>query len=165
MGLAALIALALGGSGAALAQEPTPLGVFGDWAAYTYRASGGKVCYVVSQPKDSEPKTAKRDPVFLLVTHRPKERARNVVSTIIGYAFKKDTTVELTVDGDAYKLFTQGDGAWADTSAKDKEIVAAMKKGKALAITGTSWRGTSTTDSYSLSGLTDAMKKIDDSCK
>ena len=51
------------------------------------------------------------------------------MSTIIGYPFKKDATVQLTVDAQSYELFTNGDGAWADTSAKDKEIVAAMRKG------------------------------------
>lgn len=160
-----LVAIAWSGAAWAQAQDPTSLGVFGDWAAYTYKASGGKVCYVVAQPQGSEPKTAKRDPVFLLVTHRPAQSVRNEVSTIIGYPFKKDTTVELTIDGDTYKLFTNGDGAWSDTSVKDKEIVGAMRKGKKLSIKGTSWRGTSTIDNYSLAGLKDAMKKIDETCK
>lgn len=160
-----LAAFPLAGAAFGQAQNPTSLGVFGDWAAYTYKASGGKVCYVVSQPQGSEPKTAKRDPVFLLITHRPGQSVRNEVSTIIGYPFKKDTTVELKVDNNAFKLFTNGDGAWSDTSAKDKQIVGAMRKGKKLSIKGTSWRGTSTVDNYSLSGVSDALKKIDETCK
>ena len=113
-------------------QDPTPLGEFKDWAAYTYKTSGGKVCYVVSQPKASEPKNAKRDPIFFLVTHRPGQGVRNEVSTIIGYPFKKEAIVKVTVDKAAFDLFTNGDGAWADTSAKDKQIVAAMRKGQNL---------------------------------
>ena len=153
--------------GAVLAQgqEPTQLGEFGAWAAYAYRAQGGKVCYVVSQPKSSTPKTAKRDPAFLLVTHRPGQSVRNEVSTIIGYPFKKDAIVELTIDSNAYQLFTNGDGAWADTSAKDKEIVTAMRKGQKLTVKGASWRGTETLDSYSLEGITSALEKIDQNCK
>ena len=154
-------------SAAALAQgqEPTPLGEFGAWAAYAYRAQGGKVCYVVSQPKVSAPKTAKRDPVFLLVTHRPGQSVRNEVSTIIGYPFKKDAIVELTIDNNKYQLFTNGDGAWAETSSKDKEIVGAMRKGQKLTIKGASWRGTETLDSYSLDGISSALEKIDQNCK
>ena len=60
-------------------------------------------------------------------------------------------------------LFTKGDGAWSDS--KDATIVSAMRKGKKMEVKGTSWRGTSTTDSYSLSGVKQAMDKIDQQCK
>ena len=62
-------------------------------------------------------------------------------------------------------LFTNGDGAWADTKEKEKKIVAAMKAGQKFTVTGTSWKGTETTDSYSLNGFSAAMDKIDSSCK
>jgi len=162
----ALLAV-LAGLAPALAQtpEPTDLGKFGDWAAYTYKTQNGKVCYISSQPKEQAPKNAKRDPAFLLITHRPSQSVRNEVSTIIGYPFKKDATVQLTIDAQDYELFTNGDGAWADTAAKDKEIVGAMKKGQKLTIKGASWRGTETLDSYSLKGLAQALAKIDSACK
>jgi hypothetical protein len=159
------VTVALAGMALAQAQDPTPLGEFKDWAAYTYKTSGGKVCYAVSQPKESEPKNAKRDPIFFLVTHRPGQNVRNEVSTIIGYPFKKEAIVKISVDEASFDLFTNGDGAWADTSAKDKQIVAAMRKGQKLAVQGTSWRGTSTTDTYSLEGLTAALGAIDTACK
>jgi hypothetical protein len=149
----------------AQSPEPTSLGEFGDWVAYTYKTKNGKVCYVSSQPKSTTPKNAKRDPAFFLVTHRPSDNVRNEVSTIIGYPFKKDTPVQLTVDAASFELRTNGDGAWADTSAMDKEIVAAMKKGQKLTIKGASWRGTETLDSYSLKGVVPALAKIDAACK
>jgi len=165
-GFAAIaVFVSLAGLAHAQSQDPTPLGDFKDWAAYTYKTSGGKVCYAVSQPKASEPKNAKRDPIFFLVTHRPGQGVRNEVSTIIGYPFKKEAIVKIAIDESAFDLFTNGDGAWADTSAKDKEIVAAMRKGKNLAVKGTSWRGTSTTDTYSLDGLSAALGAIDTACK
>jgi hypothetical protein len=40
-----------------------------------------------------------------------------------------------------------------------------MKSGAALTVKGTSWRGTVTTDTYSLKGLSAAMAKIDEACK
>lgn len=164
--VALFISMAAGGSGAfAQGSEPEPLGQFKDWAAYSYKAADTKVCYISSQPKSTEPKTAKRDPVFLLVTHMPGRKVRGEVSTIIGYPFKKDTTVELKVDDAAYQLFTNADGAWADSGATERKIVAAMKTGTALTVKGTSWRGTETLDSYSLDGVSAALKKIDEACK
>ncbi len=85
-GAAALLVMTFG-AGTALAQgtDPELLGEFSDWAAYTYKAKDTKVCYVSSRPKSSEPKNAKRDPAFLLVTHMPgrKVRARSPPSSAI----------------------------------------------------------------------------------
>ena len=154
------------GSSAALAAEPTPLGSFGDWKAYTYKAADTKVCYVASQPKASKSsKTVKRDPVFFIVTNMPGRKIRGEVSTIIGYPFKDQSVVEVKVDDAAFKLFTKGDGAWAESSEVEKQIVAAMKGGKTLSVRGTSWKGTQTSDAYSLSGISAAMAKIDSACK
>ncbi len=163
-GALALFLLAFGA--AAQAAEPTALGTFNDWTAYTYKAPDTKVCYAVSQPKSSDSaKKVKRDPVFFIVTNMPGRKISGEVSTIIGYPFKEQTTVQVKVDDANFELFTNGDGAWADTSAKEKKIVAAMKNGKKLSVTGTSWKGTETTDNYSLSGIAAAMDKIDSACK
>jgi hypothetical protein len=62
-------------------------------------------------------------------------------------------------------LFTSGDGAWADSADRDRAIVEAMKAGSSMRLKGTSWRGTETTDRYSLSGVTAALEKIDAECK
>ena len=43
-------------------------------------------------------------------------------------------------------------------------LVNAMKRGNELVFKGTSERGTLTTDSYSLKGVTAAMKAIDKAC-
>jgi invasion protein IalB len=168
-GAAALLIFTTIWAGGAVAEgtEPELLGQFNDWAAYSYKAADTKVCYISSQPKASEtnPKTAKRDPVFFLVTHMPGRKVRGEISTIIGYPFKKDASAELKIDASAFELFTNADGAWADTPATEKKIVAAMKTGKSLSVKGVSWRGTETLDTYSLDGVTAALKKIDEACK
>jgi hypothetical protein len=148
----------------AAAQEPTLLGEFGDWAAYTYTSNQGRVCYAVSIPKSSEPQGVNRDPVFFLISHFPKQGVRNEISTIIGYPFRKESTVQLTIGEKRFDLFTSGDGAWADSAAKDHEIVDELKKGSKMDLQGTSWRGTTTKDNYSLQGVSAAVSKIDESC-
>ena len=165
-GALALFTFTICTAGSAQGAEPTSLGAFVDWTAYTYKASDTKVCYVVSQPKASEAaKKVKRDPIFFIITHMPGRNINGEVSTIIGYPFKEATTVQLKVDEAEFELFTNGDGAWADTTDKEKKIVAAMKTGQKLSVKGTSWKGTETTDNYSLNGFSAAMDKIDSSCK
>ena len=165
-GALALLTIMAGMAGSAQGAEPTPLGVFTDWTAYTYKASDTKVCYIVSQPKASDAaKKVKRDPIFFIITHMPGRNINGEVSTIIGYPFKEATMVQLKVDEVEFELFTNGDGAWADTTEKEKKIVATMKAGQKFSVSGTSWKGTETIDNYSLNGFSAAMDKIDSSCK
>ena len=149
----------------AQSTDPTLLGEFNDWTAYVYKATDTKVCYITARPKSSEPKSAKRDPAFLLITNMPGRKVKGEISTIIGYPFKQDSIAELKIDEAAFQLFTNADGAWADTTAAEKKIVAAMKTGKSLTLKGTSWRGTETLDTYSLDGVSAALTTIDEACK
>lgn len=146
---------------------PVEAGMYGKWTAYHYKTKRGPVCYMVSKPvkQSASRKNIKRDPAFFLVTHRPGEKVRGEVNTIIGYTFKKDSTVRLKIDGKSFTLFTTGDGAWSEGPAVDRKIVAAMKAGKTMTVTGTSARGTRTTDTYDLSGVSAALKKIGELCK
>ena len=153
------------GKANAQSTEPALLGQFESWAAYAYKAPDTKVCYISARPRASEPKAARRDPVFFLVTNMPGRKVKGEIMTIIGYAFKKDSSVELKIDDASFELFSNADGAWADTTATEKKIVDAMKTGKSLSLRGTSWRGTETLDTYSLEGVSAALAKIDEACK
>ena len=153
-------------SAAALADDPVSLGTFDDWESFTYQASGAPVCYIYSVPKKSDAvKKVKRDPIYFLVTHFSGRKIHNQISTIIGYPFKESSTVTVKVDETAFELYTNGDVAWAAAPETEAQIVNAMKNGTSLSVTGTSWKGTETTDTYSLAGVSKAMDKIDSACK
>ena len=163
--LAAVAALGFAALPAA-AQEPKAVATFESWTAYTYKTKKGPVCYIVSQPQKSEASRQgiKRDPAYFIVTNRPG--VRHEVNTIIGYPFKKGAPVMLTTDdGAKFRLYSSKDGAWSDGPATDRKIVAAMKAGRTMVITGISARGTKTTDTYSLIGVKAALAKIDQLCR
>lgn len=141
------------------AQELQPLGTFGKWTAYVLKGAKGSECHIASKPMTTSPKNVKRDPVHFLITHR------SMVNTIIGYNFKKGSTAGLTIDSTKFEMITDKDGAWLDTSEKDRQAVVAMKKGNKMIVRGTSRRGTETVDIYSLDGVTAALKKISGTCK
>ena len=163
---ATLAAVLLAPAIAAGAPKLKSLGVFKDWAAYTYKSPKGKVCYIVSKPMDSTPKKINRDPAYFLVTHRPADKVRNEVNTIIGYPFKPGSTATVTIDNaTTFKFFTSGDGAWAGTRENDNKVVRTMKAGASMVIKGRSARGTLTTDKYSLAGVSAALEAIGKACK
>jgi len=169
MAAALLAAGLLLGVSAAQAQDPQPkeAGTFGAWTAYHYDTKKGPVCYIVSQPQKAElsRKGAKRDPVYFLVTHRPGEKVYGEVSTIIGYPFRKNSMPTVSIDGRKFTMFAVGDGAWTEGPAVDRQMVAAMKKGRQMVVQGVSRRGTKSRDVYSLKGFSAAMAKIDALCK
>ena len=148
------------------ADDPVSLGTFDDWESFTYQDQGKPVCYVYSTPKKTEAaKKVKRDPVYFLITNYPGRKLKGQVSTIIGYPFKESSTVTVKVNDASFELYTNGDAAWAAAPETEVAIVKAMKTAKALTVTGTSWKGTETTDTYSLAGIGKALDKIDSSCK
>ena len=166
-GIFPLFCLSLGLATAAFAQTgdgPQKLGEFKDWQAFTYKAPDSKVCFAFSEPKKSaSSRDAKRGPIRFIVTNYPGRKVKGQISTIIGYPFKEGTTVKLSIEDKAFTLYPVGDTAWAEKD--DADIVAAMKDGKSLTVAGTSWKGTQTTDSYSLAGISAAIDEIDSACK
>jgi Invasion associated locus B (IalB) protein len=159
-------AMLAGASNLAHADDPVSLGTFDDWESFTYKSGGAPVCYIYSIPKKSDSaKKVKRDPIYFLVTNFTGRKIRGQISTIIGYPFKESSTVAVKVDDASFELYTSGDVAWAAAPETEVAIVKAMKTGKVLSVVGTSWKGTETTDTYSLVGVGKAMDKIDSACK
>ncbi|MCB9947060.1 MAG: hypothetical protein H6842_04435 [Rhodospirillaceae bacterium] len=169
LGLAGVVlgALAiLAAPGQARAQEDLEyLGTHRDWHAFTYMENGNRVCYIASRPTRDEGNYTRRGDIFMLVTHRPAENTRDVVSIITGYTFQPDSEAEVTVGTQQFRLFTSNDTAWAYDADDDRRIVQAMIQGSTMVVRGTSNRGTRTTDTYSLLGFTAAHNQIDELCR
>ena len=168
LGLA--VALLLGATTLAGAQQqtkaPTPLQTFERWATYTYNtAAGAKVCYAATQPTETAPQGVNRDPVFMFITNRPKEGVKHEVSVITGYPYKEGSKTTVKIGDATFSMYTKDQGAWVDNAAEESRFIAAMKGGTDMVITGTSRRGTVTTDTYSLKGVTAALKRIDGECQ
>jgi hypothetical protein len=155
----------------AVAAEPaTLLGVTKDWSAFTTGSGGSKICYALSRPVSSDPKKAKRDPIYFIITDWPgrKPKTKSEPEAVPGYLYKDGTTVTAQVGGNQFEMFAKNDAgagaAWVRERADEVRLIEAMKRNKQLVITGTSQRGTMTRDTYSLSGLSDALQKIHEAC-
>jgi invasion protein IalB len=160
-------ALALSSGALAQADQPTLLGQYGDWGAYTATPGGKKVCFALSKPKTSktEPVGRKRDPAYLFISTRPSENVRQEVSVIIGYPFKSSSDATAEIGPTKFAMYTQNDGAWIKNVAEEARFVEAMRKGADLTVKGTSGRGTQSTDQFSLKGLAQALDRAEQECK
>lgn len=149
----------------AMAGQPRLMATHGDWEVYVFFEDGNKVCYMASQPKIKEGNYTKRGEPFALITHRPAENTRDVFSYITGYSYKAGSEASVDIDGKGFALFTQDETAWAPDSDTDKRLARAVKNGSKLVVTGTSARGTFTTDTFSLKGSTKAYERMNSECR
>ncbi len=154
-------------TGAAGGAEPTLIGQYGTWGAYTAMPNGRKVCFALAKPSSSKtnPPNRPRDPAYAFVSTRPAEKVVNEVSIMIGYALKPGSESSLEVGGSAYAMYTQGDGLWIKNAAEEEQMVTAMRKSAEVTVKGVSAKGTETTDVFSLKGLAQALDRLAQDCK
>jgi invasion protein IalB len=145
------------------AQEVKLLQKYNDWAAYTSEGSP-KVCFAVSQPRDSSPKNVRRGPIYFYVSHYPGDKIAGEISVKMGYPFAPGAKVTVTIGSDKFELFTKDEGAFVEKTEDEAKLVGALKAGSSMTIQGRSARGTNTSDNYSLSGTTDALERIAKEC-
>ena len=163
--ITAILALFVSGA-TANAQSPTLLKENKDWGTYTFTAQGGgKVCYAISKPTQSLPTDRNHGDVYFFVSTRPSDGVVSEPSFIVGYPFKQGSLVTADVDGQKFVMFTSGDGAWVQNAAEEKRLVDAMKAGRSLKLEGESQRGTKTSYTFSLSGITAATRDASAACQ
>jgi hypothetical protein len=147
--------------------EPTLIGQFGTWGAYTATPNGKKVCFALAKPSSSKtnPPNRPRDPAYAFVSTRPSEKVVNEVSIMVGYALKPGSESTLEVGGASYAMYSQGDGLWIKNAAEEERMVDAMRKAADATVKGMSAKGTETTDVFSLKGLSQALDRLAQDCR
>jgi hypothetical protein len=147
--------------------EPTLIGQFGGWGAYTAAPNGKKVCFALAKPTASKtnPPNRPRDPAYAFISSRPSEKVFNEVSVMIGYALKPGSESTIEVGGASYAMYTQGDGLWIKNAAEEERLVEAMRRAPDVVVKGVSAKGTETADTFSLKGLSQALDRIAQDCR
>ncbi len=93
--------------------QPTLLGQYADWGAYTASPGGKKLCFALAKPAKAatNPPNRPRDPIYMFISSRPAEKVKDEVSVMIGYGFKPAAEASLDVAGTQFAMYTQNDGA------------------------------------------------------
>jgi hypothetical protein len=146
------------------AAAETLIGQFGDWDAFQDGDGAEKVCYMASLPKSEKGDYTSRGQTYLTVVHRPGAQMNGVVRITAGYAYKQGSEVTVQIDDKTFPFYTHPDTPDAGWSRDDAAVRKAMIAGRSMVVKGTSGRGTLTTDTYSLSGVTAAYEAISKAC-
>ena len=165
------IAAVLLAAAPAMAEPATLLGVFQNWSAYSSGTGSSLTCYALSQPRASTPRGASRGDIYLMVSDWPSRKVKAEPQIVLGYPVKPDAPAALAIGAAKFAFFARPNGAGANASAwlqslgDNARVIDTMGKGVSAVATGSSARGTRTSDTYSLAGFADAMAKVHDSCK
>src|SRR5581483_9711636 len=148
-------------------SQPTLLGKYGEWGAYTAAPGGAKTCFAIAAPSSSQtnPPNRPRDPAHLFISTRPSEKVKDEVSVIIGYTLKPNSDVTVAIGPANFALYAQNDGAWIKNAADEARLVDTLRKGSDAVVKGPSAKGTQTPDTFSLKGLAQALDRVGQECK
>jgi hypothetical protein len=139
-----------------------------DWSVFV--EDNPTQCWIVSAPKsirntrDGQEVSARRGDIRLFVSYWPGQEKEGEVSATGGYPYADGSTVTITIGGDTFELFTDGELAWASSAADDDRIIAAMRRGAEAVVVGRSGRGTRTEDTFSLLGFSAAIADAEQRC-
>jgi hypothetical protein len=136
----------------------------GTWSVYADTASPKEVCFVASQPQAVEPIGANRGPIYFYISAWPKDGIKLEPSIKAGYPVKPDKDMTVTIGSDTFKMYGKGDRGFVLDPTEELKLIESMKKGSSAVVKGISAKGTGTTDTYSLSGLAQALDKMASTC-
>ena len=147
--------------------QPTLLGQYGVWGAYTAAPGGKKICFALAKPTTSKtvPANRPRDPAYAFIATRPAEKVKNEVSLMMGYGLKPGSDASVEIGNARFAMYTQGDGIWIKNAAEEERMIDALRKGADITVKGVSVRGTETTDIYSLKGIAQALDRVAQDCR
>lgn len=146
-------------STAAMAAQPSRVQQFEAWGVYSYGSGSGKSCYILSVPVQQLPAGVDHGDNFFLVA--PQAGKSNMMpQAIMGYNLKEGSRIMVTIGNDTFTMVPKDKAAWVRDPAREPVLVAAMRAGSDMTVKAVSARGTNTSYTYSLKGVTAALAAV-----
>ncbi|MFN0043818.1 MAG: invasion associated locus B family protein [Alphaproteobacteria bacterium] len=144
-------------------QKPgeSHLGRFGEWDVFTATEAKAKTCYMATIARSD---STKREKAYVLVMHRPAQKALGVVSMTSSGPLKDKSEGEAEIGGEKFLLYTSSrtpDTAW---SFDDAKLLQAMLKGTTMIVRTAPAKGNAMADNYSLDGISKAYAEMNKAC-
>jgi hypothetical protein len=139
-------------------------GQFKNWTAQNTNINGQQVCYAVSSPIASDPKTLNRAESRIFVSFRTNDKIQNEISVTSGYNYKASSKVNLAINKKEFNFETEDNFGWLTKYEDEISLIELMRKSKQAKVTATSVRGTKTIDTFSLNGFSDAYEAAKKKC-
>ncbi|MCM2294488.1 invasion associated locus B family protein [Allorhizobium sp. BGMRC 0089] len=156
----ALMLAIIGLSASVATAAPRMIKQFDHWGLFSYKDGGKTVCYVLSVPVKENPVGVDHGKNFFLIAPKRTGHGAFYPQAIMGYNLKPGSTIGLAIDNDnSFEMMPKKNIGWTRVESQDAQVVSAMKHGHKMTVTAVSARGTHTSYSYSLSGVSAALKQ------
>ena len=148
-----------------VSSTPKLEGKYTDWAVYSRGAGKDKTCYAISEAKIKSPTSVDHGDIYFMVSNWRSGAAKEQPSFLAGYTLKSSRPPEARIDGKKYVMYTADNEAFIENNKYERQLVAKMRSGSTMTLTGVSERGTNVNYQFSLKGITAALKKASAACK
>lgn len=136
--------------------QPTMVKQYHAWGVYSHETT----CYMLTIPAEEKPTGVDHGDNFFLLAPTEAAHARYEPQALMGYRLKAGAPVSARIGDERFQMMSDGKSAWLRKPARVPDMIDAMKGGSEMIVKGTSRRGTKTTYTYSLSGVTAALKHL-----
>ena len=164
-----LIRLALMGSALLMTTTamaaPSLQGSYGDWRVYARYEGAQRLCYVVSDAKTKSPTSVRHGDIHFLVANWKSGAASEQPSFMADFSLKKDRPPTIRIGNSETQMFVAQNEAFIADKADELGLIDNMRAGSIMKINAVSIRGTKVSYTFSLKGITAALKKASDSCQ
>lgn len=161
----AIFGILAGVSAEALAAEPQAVASFKDWSVFVRDVDGDKICFAATEAKDKSPKSVNHGDVFFLVATWKSGAAVNQPSLMVGYNLKDAPAPALRVGTEKWDMYVSENEAFIESAKEEQGLISAMRRGADMRVSAVSGRGTATSYTISLQGLSAALDRATAACK
>ncbi len=137
---------------------------FGEWRVLAHEAADTRICFAIASPRISEPADASNG-AFFYISAWPKEGVRAEISVKTSANLKPGAPASIQLDQTFYKLFSKGDRAFVIDATDELKLLEAMKRGSTVTVLAQNEQGVISKDTYSLSGIAQALQAVSGGCK
>ncbi|MGP1273801.1 MAG: invasion associated locus B family protein, partial [Caulobacterales bacterium] len=156
---------AFAASAPALAQAPHFQGQHNDWRVFTRGSGPERICYAISRPVDSRPGDVDHGDVYFFVSTWASGAAREQPSFLAGYELRADNPPRASVGSDRVSMYVDDREGFVEEPREESRLVDAMRRGATMRVEAVSARGTNTAYTFSLSGVTAALRQAGELCR
>ncbi|WBQ12217.1 hypothetical protein L2D00_10220 [Hyphomonadaceae bacterium BL14] len=150
---------------ASAGAEPVFRAAHNAWRVFTRGEGADRYCYAVSRPSESLPANVTHGDVFFFVASWASGAAREQPSFMAGYPLRPDSPPRARVGSDRFTLYVSRNEGFVELERDSTRLVNAMRQGSSMRVEATSDRGTATVYEFSLSGVTAALRQVNELCR
>lgn len=148
----------------AAAQEPQFHQQHGEWRVFTRGSGEERVCYATSRPTESRPADVEHGDVYFMVASWASGAATEQPSFLAGYELRADNPPVARVGSDAATMYVSEREGFLEEASDERALIDAMRAGSNMRVEAASGRGTQTAYTFSLSGVTAALRQAGELC-